>query len=338
MSQPNTSYYQHPHGVNQPLPKRESGVSSYSLHHPPCQDVNGNISDLAKFLTRSQLVTSGLSRFDDQPENYLSWRSTFTSVLQGLDISANDEVDLLIKWLGPESSQLARRMKSVSIGHPSAALRLIWTRLEERHGAPEAIEKALFAKLDNFPKISNRDNSRLSELADLVLELEAAKQDSYLQGLAYLDTARGVGPIVEKLPFYLQEKWMTYGSKYKEEKRVAFPPFVVFSDFIRREAKARNDPSFNACSSAAPTLKKEKTGNLNIKNQVTVHKTNVSKETTETRTNQIEDPNIHCPIHKRPHPLRKCKSFRAMLLEDRKKFLKDNSVCFRCCLTHGQEL
>ena len=331
MSQPNTSYYQHPHGVNQPLPKRESGVSSYSLHHPPSQDVNGNISDLAKFLTRSQLVTSELSCFDDQPENYLSWRSTFTSVLQGLDISANDEVDLLIKWLGPESSQLARRMKSVSIGHPSAALRLIWTRLEERYGAPEAIEKALFAKLDNFPKISNRDNSRLSELADLVLELEAAKQDSYLQGLAYLDTARGVGPIVEKLPFYLQEKWITYGSKYKEEKRVAFPPFAVFSDFIRREARARNDPSFNPCSSAAPTLKKEKTGNLNIKNQVTVHKTKVSKETTETRTNQIEDPNVHCPIHKRPHPLKKCKSFRAMLLDDRKKFLKDNGVCFCCC-------
>ncbi|XP_060793325.1 uncharacterized protein LOC132896484 [Neoarius graeffei] len=124
---------------------------------------------------------------------------------------------------------------------------------------------------------------------------------------------------------------MTFGSKYKEEKGVVFPPFVVFSDFIRREAKARNDPSFNTCSSAAPTLKKEKTGNLNNKNQVTVHKTNVSKETTESGTKQTEDPNVHCPIHKKLHPLRKCKSFRAMLLDDRKKFLKDNSVCFRCC-------
>lgn len=131
----------------------------------------------------------------------------------------------------------------------------------------------MFAKLDNFPKISNRDNTRLSELADLVLELEAAKQGCDLHGLVYLYTARGVGPIVEKLPFYLQDKWMTFGSKYKEEKKVAFPPFAVFSDSIRREAKARNDPSFNACSSAAPTLRKEKTGNLNNKNQVTVHKT-----------------------------------------------------------------
>ncbi|XP_076861369.1 uncharacterized protein LOC143514271 [Brachyhypopomus gauderio] len=322
---------QYSQGMDQLQFKREPEVSPYSPHHTPSQNVNGNISDIAKFLIRSQLVTSGLSRFNDQPENYLSWKATFTSVLQDLDISANDEVDLLIKWLGPESSQLARRMKSVSIGHPSTALRLIWTRLEERYGAPEAIEKALFTKLDNFPKISNRDNHRLSELADLVLELEAAKQDRYLQGLAYLDTARGVAPIVEKLPFYLQEKWMTFGSKYKEDKRVAFPPFVVFSEFIRREAKARNDPSFNTCSSTAPTLKKEKTGNLYNKNQVTVHKTNVSKETTESGTNQTVDPNVHCPIHKKPHPLRKCKSFRAMLLEDRKKFLKDNGVCFRCC-------
>ncbi|KAM9705208.1 uncharacterized protein ACNS7B_001527 [Menidia menidia] len=331
VSQPNTSYYQYSQRVNQPQLRREPGVSSSTPRHPPSQDVSGSVSDLAKFLIRSQLVSSGLSRFDDQPENYLSWKATFTSVLKGLDISANDEVDLLIKWLGPESSQLARRMKSVTIGHPSAALTLIWTRLEERYGAPEAIEKALFTKLDNFPKISNRDNHRLSELADLLLELEAAKQDRYLQGLAYLDTARGIAPIVEKLPFYLQEKWMTFGSKYKEEKRVAFPPFVVFSDFIRKEAKARNDPSFNTCSSAAPTWKKERTGNLNYKNQVTVHKINVSKETTESGTNQTEDPNVHCPIHKKPHPLRKCKSFRAMLLDDRKRFLRDNGVCFRCC-------
>lgn len=38
-----------------------------------------------------------------------------------------------------------------------------------------------------------------------------------------------------------------------------------------------------------------------------------------------------CPIPHKPHPLKKCKRFRHMLLDDRKKFLKENSICFRCC-------
>lgn len=134
--------------------------------------------------------------------------------MKGLDLSAHEQTDLLIKWLGPDSSQLAR-MKSANIKHPSMGLDLIWTRLEEFYGAPEAIERALFAKIDNFPKVANRDNHRLRELADLLFELEAAKEDGYLQGLSYLDTARGISPIVEKLPFHLQERWMTFGSKYR---------------------------------------------------------------------------------------------------------------------------
>ncbi len=50
------------------------------------------------------------------------------------------------------------------------------------------------------------DSVKLRELGDLLLELEYAKAGGYLSGLAYLDTSRGVNPILEKLPFSLQEK------------------------------------------------------------------------------------------------------------------------------------
>jgi hypothetical protein len=57
------------------------------------------------------------------------------------------------------------------------------------------------------------------------MELLAAKNDGYLPGLAYLDTPRGIKPIVEKLPTGLQEKWLNVGSRYKEKHRTTFPPF-----------------------------------------------------------------------------------------------------------------
>lgn len=229
------------------------------------QEVKGTTSDLAKFLVKSQLVSGGLTRFDDQPENYLGWKSTFSSVVEGLDLSAYEQIDLLIKWLGPESSQHAHRLKAVNTRHPSVGLNLIWTRLEECYGSPETIERALFSKIEHFPKIANRESHKLWELGNLLFELEAAKED----GLMYLDTARRISPIVEKLPLHLQEKWMTFGSKYKEDHNVAFPPFSVFSQFKRRGRKGKEMTLALTC--LVSQLQALKGKGLETKNLKTLH-------------------------------------------------------------------
>lgn len=162
-------------------------------------------------------------------ENYLNWKATFQSTIADLGLTASEEINLLIRWLGPESSEHAKRVKAVNICHPSAGLGMIWTRLEEFYGSPEAIERSLFSRIENFPKLSSKEPHKLRELADLLCELEAAKLGGYLPGLSYFDTARGVTPIVEKLPFHLQEKWTAVGSKFKEDYNVAFPPLSFLS-------------------------------------------------------------------------------------------------------------
>ncbi len=86
------------------------------------------------------------------------------------------------------------------------------------------IENALLNKIENIPKLSNKDNHKLRELGDILHELECTKADGYLPGLAYFDTPRGVNPIVEKLATNLQDKWIIQGSKYKEDYQVASPP------------------------------------------------------------------------------------------------------------------
>lgn len=171
-------------------------------------------SDLAKYLARSQLVSSGLTRFDDKPENYLSWKSSFIKAIESLDLKAGEEMDLLIRWLGTNSAEHARCIKSVNVRNPSAWLYLIWERLEEMYGLPEAI--ALFTKLEKFPNIAPKEHHKLIDLSDLLsAEIESAKQEGYLPGISYLDTVRGINPIVEKLPYGLQDKWMMEGSRYK---------------------------------------------------------------------------------------------------------------------------
>lgn len=180
------------------------------------------------------------------------------------------------------------------------------------------MERALFSRIENFPRLSSKEPRKLRELSDLLCELEAAKHEGFLPGLSYFDTARGVGPIVEKLPFHLQEKWTAVGSKFKEDYNVAFPPFSFFSEFVRKEARARNDPSFSTTHLTSVSSKKERLpGNYNTRPSVTVNKTDVSTDVTTAVKNVAEDISRQCPIHHKPHPLKRCRGFRTMLLEDK---------------------
>lgn len=206
-------------------------------------------SDLTKYLIRREMVSSGLLIFDDCPENYWAWKASFVNSTRELNLTAREELDLMVKWLGKDSSEQVKRIRSVYVLNTTAAMSMAWQFLEDCYGAPEVIENALLKKIENLPKLSNKDNHKLRELGDILLELECAKADGYLQGLAYLDTPRGVNPIVEKLPTSLQDKWIVQGSKYKEDHRVVFPPFAFFSQFVRKEAKIRNDPSFSFSTS-----------------------------------------------------------------------------------------
>lgn len=286
---------------------------------PPAPDT------LAQYLARRDLVTSGLYQFDDKPENFRAWQSSFTNAVAEVSLTATQELDVMTKWLGRQSGEQVRRIRSVYINNPILALNKAWERLHDCYACPEIIEQSLFQRLDSFPKIAAKDHAKLRELGDLLMELQGAKEDGFLTGLSYLDTSRGISPIVDKLPYGLQEKWVSAGSWYKGDNQGRFPPFDYFCDFVNHEAKKRNDPSFihqgnNAtfAKSERPTVK-----NFSSSKPITVHKTDVS-----TVTN---DPSKYCPVHNKPHPLKKCRTFRNKTLVERKAFLKEKGICFKCC-------
>lgn len=132
--------------------------------------------DVAKYLMRREVVTSGLTEFDDHPESFWAWKSSFQSVIEELTLTPREELDLLIKWLGPASKEQAKRIRAIHSHNSAAGLNMVWQRLEETYGTPEAVEHSLLKRIEEFPRISNRDNVRLRELGDLLLELEYAKE------------------------------------------------------------------------------------------------------------------------------------------------------------------
>lgn len=94
------------------------------------------MSDLAKYLVRREIVSSGLLKYDDQPENYRAWKASFYSSIESLHLAPREELDLLCKWLGPKSSEQARRIRAVHIHDAAAGVNMVWQRLEDCFGSP----------------------------------------------------------------------------------------------------------------------------------------------------------------------------------------------------------
>ncbi|KAL4009495.1 hypothetical protein ACER0C_003347 [Sarotherodon galilaeus] len=253
----------------------------------------------AQYMACRDLIISGLYQFDDRPENYRAWCSSFTSATAEVQLTAIQELDLMTKWLGRESGDQVKRIRSVYVTNPTLALYKAWERLNECYAASEIIERSLFQRLDSFPKLTVKDHVKLRELGDLLQEIQGAKEDGHLPGLLYLDTSRGISPI-------------------KENNQGCFPPFEYFCEFICKEAKKRKDPSFHQ-----QNLKPEKpfAKNLNSSKPITVHKTNISPPN--------KDFNRNCPQHNKPHPLKRCRTFRNKPLDERKE-CKSSIKCSEC--------
>ncbi|XP_005468336.1 uncharacterized protein LOC102075783 [Oreochromis niloticus] len=186
--------------------------------------------------------------------------------------------------------------------------------LEDCYGSPEAIEEALLKKVDDFPRISNRENQKLRELGDILLELEVARANGFLPGLSYLNTSRGITPIVQKLPYSLHDKWVSLASCYKENHQASYPPFSFFAKFVCDQAKTLNDPSFSPLTGGWRTGKPEHCFKQNMKIPISVKKTEVSSNSKSMQASpsgkRRAKPDEQCPLHNKPHLLRNCRGFR----------------------------
>lgn len=284
---------------------------------PAVTDNNNNVNanELTRFLMKKDLLLSRFTVFNDQPESFPVWKSSFVNISRDLGVNPREELDLLLKWLGPDSNKHAQSRRIANASDPAEALRKVWERLDERYGSPELIESALKRKLMNFPKLTNKDTEKLYTLSDLLCEIASIKENpAYSSLLAYFDSSSGVNQVIAKLPYNMQTKWMDRASKYKTSQKVSFPPFTFFVNFVKEMTRMMNDPSFQP-TPHYPPKKEEPFHATPLRPPIRVRKTDVSSE-------------IVCPIHKTNHSLNHCKTFRAKPIQVRSKFLSDHKICY----------
>lgn len=185
----------------------------------------GLATDFTRFLLKKNLLLSRLCCFTDKAEMFPSWKSSFKNVVHEI-ATPSEEIDLLVKYTGGISQKYVLSLRAAHTKRPAIGLMRIWERLEERYDSPEMIDSALKAKLSSFPKLSNKDWKKLYDLADILAEIEALKEDDmYGHMFSYFDTSIGIGPIVCKLPNMLQEKWTSMAAQYN--KKAPYPTSAI---------------------------------------------------------------------------------------------------------------
>ncbi|XP_062861153.1 C-X-C chemokine receptor type 5 [Trichomycterus rosablanca] len=121
------------------------------------------------------------------------------------------------------------------------------------------------------------------KVLEAAAEMECEDMLSPRSGVTPLEVQQWTETYVEQLAQNLQEKWLSAGSRYKEHHKVCFPPFSFFADFVRGEAKARNDPSFILTNNNHGHHRNERAAGRHegTRTAISVHKTDVAAKADE---------------------------------------------------------
>ena len=137
-----------------PLPSvQPTRQSTLPTSLPTGNDNHGDThptAEITRFLLRKDLLFSRLTNFNDRAESYHVWKASFKCVVNELQVSDSEQLDLLVKWLGVESSKHAVSIRASNADNPKRGLERLWQRLDERYGSPEMAEASLKKQTGKF--------------------------------------------------------------------------------------------------------------------------------------------------------------------------------------------
>ncbi len=91
------SIYQPVPAVYQPIP---------TVYQPAQKQQPDPFMSLTKHLMKKELISTGLLKFDDNPANFRAWKASFKAATEDLELTAAQELNLVMKWLGEKSLKI----------------------------------------------------------------------------------------------------------------------------------------------------------------------------------------------------------------------------------------
>ena len=117
-----------------------------------------------EFMARREVITKKVQKFDDEPENFHTWETSFKTMLKDIAISPEEELSLLSEYTSKESRKLVQKLRNACIQNPAKGVEEVWTKLRERSGCDVVLTKAYLDKIGSSPKVGYKDNKNSSNL------------------------------------------------------------------------------------------------------------------------------------------------------------------------------
>nr|XP_046230542.1 uncharacterized protein LOC124051127 [Scatophagus argus] len=293
------------------------------------------VQALKESLVMTRLPAPEPFTFTGDPLKFTEWRTSFKTLIETSCTNPAHRLFYLKKYIGGDALCV---LEGTFYRSDEEAYTQAWEVLNKRYGHPFVVQRAFRGKLSNWTKIGPKESLKLREFSDFLISCRNAMP--HVAGLRVLDDCEENQKLLQKLPDWLTTRWNRHVTRALDEGNL-YPGFKEFSDFVAEEARIACNPSLHALKNID-----EKTG----KEQKRPTKANVLATTTkvpqkESSNSRNSSPaegvtaNLPATQTKRPiecvccqgnHFIYKCEKFAAMTLEEKKKFVIVNNMCFGC--------
>ena len=138
--------------------------------------------------------------------------------------------------------------------------------------------------------------------------------------LGILNFASGLKVIRRKIPEFLQNDWRKIGQAYEDKNR-EHPPFKFFTEFINSKSRQFSNKNYE-------TIRE-----YNYRGQTRVLQTEVARR--DGRHHKEKEQRRFCQFHNSgSHWTRECKELGDLPFKDRKAFIYEYRLCYRCLDKH----
>ena len=139
---------------------------------------------------------------------------------------------------------VVQRYRASIGGATHADVEYVWQELADTYGSSQRISKSIDGLIEKFPVIVQgpEEGDKLRELHELCRIIQHNMANC--PDLSVFNLGRGLKPLRGKLSFRLQNEWGKVGQPYEESHYGQHPPFSLFVDFLRRQAKLKSNQHY----------------------------------------------------------------------------------------------
>lgn len=264
------------------------------------------------------LPTIPLPTFDGSIENWTSFLNVFSSLI---DEESIPDVRKLQYLRSAVTGQAARAIESLDTNDRNYQVAM--SILKDKYENTRRTLRRHWAILREYPRLSKDTPRAITNLVDTFYQ-HTRSLESLNAPVAHYDLPL-IDLILSKVSHSTAWQWELTLSDDK------LPSYKSLLKFIERRAACADNNNFESNNhkkgnqSQAFVTNKQRSANANnhTKQEATTSKP-------ATYNNQETNANPQCPLCKEPHKLYSCQNFRDLPIEERRKLISDENLCFNC--------